>query len=172
MSVSSERKASLIIEKWTADLRSKDRKYTAVSGNFDELFSKLHEADLDFDLIHPMIDYIAKKHYPPEFTARKTYDKQEKQLKNLSYREFLDNWHKEIKEKALESFCAFFQHEVQTDEEKKYGSMSAKEYNAQRKYAESFKAITFEELQDRMKKIEIDLTKDLETTEDDNGKRE
>lgn len=169
MSTTSERKADLIFEKWTIDLRNKDRSMANVSKNFDELFNQLFEADIEFDVVHPMVEIVARKHYPPDRVARHTYDDLERKQGHLTYREFVDNWCKEIKDKAFESFYAFFSNDVQTPEEKKFGSMSVKEYRLQRKYAESFPEITFEELEQRMKKIEIDLTQNLDLPEDDDG---
>ena len=79
-------------------------------------------------------------------------------------------WKKEIKESAVQSFYAFFNSELPTEEEKKYGSMSAREYRAQRKYADSFPTITYEEIQKRMKQLEIDLTQPLDVDlGDDDG---
>lgn len=169
MSAASEKKADLIFEKWTVELRNKDRSLGSVSQNFDELFSQLFEADIEFAVVHPMVEIIAKRHYPPDRVARHTYDDLERKHGDITYREFMDNWCAEIKGKAFESFYAFFSNEVQTPEEKKYGSMSPKEYRAQRKHADSFPEITFEELTERMKKIEIDLTQNLDLPEDDDG---
>ena len=168
MSATSEKKADLIFEKWTIELRNKDRSMANVSKNFDELFNQLFEAGIEFDVVHPMVEIVAKRHYPQDRIARRTYDDLERKT-GITYKEFMDTWCKEIKDKAFESFYAFFSNDVQTTEEKKFGSMSVKEYRLQRKYAESFPEITFEELQDRMRKIEIDLTKNLDLPEDDDG---
>lgn len=169
MSVSSEKKADLIFEKWTVELRNRDRKLATVSSNFDELFEKLSDAEIEFEVVHPMVEIIAKRHYPPDAVAKRTYNNLDRKMGHLTYKEYVDNWCEEIKAKAFESFYAFFSNEVQTPEEKKYGSMSAKEYRAQRKHAESFPELTFEELTERMKKIEIDLTQNLDLPEDDDG---
>jgi len=157
------KQATLIIEKWIAELKDKDRSRANVAGNFDDLFSQLSNADIDFDTVHEMLDQIAKAHYPSDFIARKTYDATEKRKGSdrKSYQEFIDGWKKDIKETALQSFYAFFDSELPKEEEKQYGRMSAREYRAQRKYAESFPIITFEEIQQRMKQLETDLTQPL-----------
>lgn len=169
MSISSEKKADLILEKWTIELRNKDRKLASVSSNFDELFEKLSDAEIEFNIVHPMVELIAKRHYPPDVVAKRSYNDLERKQGHLTYREFVDNWCNEIKAKAFESFYAFFNNEVQTTEEKKHGNMSAREYHLQRKHADSYPELTFEQLQERMKKIEVDLTHKLDLPEDDNG---
>ena len=157
------KQATLILEKWIAELKDKDRSRANVASNFDDLFSQLSNIEIDFDTAHEMIDDAAKAHYPSDFIARKTYDATEKRKGSdrKSYQEFIDGWKKDIKETALQSFYAFFDSELPKEEEKQYGSMSAREYRAQRKYAESFPIITFEEIQKRMKQLEVDLTQPL-----------
>lgn len=164
--------ASLLFEKWVSELKDKDRSRANVASNFDDLFNQLSNADIEFDDVHEMIDSIAKAHYPSDFIARKTYDATEKKRgsERKTYQEFIDGWKKEIKESAVQSFYAFFDSELPSEEEKKYGSMSAREYRAQRKYADSFPTITYEEIQKRMKQLEIDLTQPLDVDlGDDNG---
>lgn len=167
-----KKQANLILEKWIAELKDKDRSRAFVASNFDDLFLTLSKADIDFDIVHEMIDTAARAHYPSDFIARKTYDATEKKRgsERKSYQEFIDGWKKEIKESAIQSFYAFFNNELPTEEEKQYGSMSAREYRAQRKYAESFPVLTFEEIQKRMKKMETDLTQPLDVDlGDDDG---
>lgn len=167
-----KKQANLILEKWIAELKDKDRSRAFVASNFDDLFLTLSKAEIDFDIVHEMIDTAARAHYPSDFIARKTYDATEKKRgsERKTYQEFIDGWKKEIKESAIQSFYAFFNNELPTEEEKQYGSMSAREYRAQRKYAESFPVLTFEEIQKRMKKMETDLTQPLDVDlGDDDG---
>lgn len=157
--------ANLILEKWIAELKDKDRSRAHVASNFDDLFLLLSKADIDFDIVHEMIDTAAKAHYPSDFIARKTYDATEKKRgsERKTYQEFIEGWKKEIKESAIQSFYAFFNNsELPTEEEKQFGSMSAREYRAQRKYAESFPVITYEEIQKRMQQLQNDLTQPLD----------
>jgi hypothetical protein len=155
--------ATVILEKWTAELKDKDRSRANVSSNFDDLFNALFNADIDFDTAHEIIETAAKAHYPSDFIARKTYDATEKRkgADKKSYQEFIDGWKKDIKETAVQSFYAFYDGQS-PKEEPQFGKMSAREYRAQRKYAESFPIITFEEIQQRMKQLEVDLTQPLD----------
>lgn len=172
----SEKRAKLIIERWAAELEHKDRTLSAVSGNFDEVFYELWKASVDFETVHEMLPDIVKHHLPNNFIASNTYKARKHQL-NQSFTEFMNDWKKLLKDKALQSFYSYFSVEGEDEfkeEEKKYGNMSAQEYRRQRKYAESFPELDWRKLKaqmdEAMKNIENDLDIDVEVEGGQDGK--
>lgn len=151
----SQDNAQLIFEKWKAELRSKDRSRKAVPGNFDELFEELKRDGVDFQTAHDILPKAIKAHQPSASLAKKFY-KELKKASNFSKteQEFIDDWNQSISDAGTESFYSFFdlKKEVKDDDEPKvFGNMSAREYRAQRKYAESFPVIDTNELEERLR---------------------
>jgi hypothetical protein len=134
----------LIFDEWKANLKSKDRAASAVTGNFDELFEELKRANATFDEAHSILPKAIKAHLPPPAVAKNTYKLSKTNPKVASYseKEFIEQWHQDINDKGTASFFDIFPRpKVDTDDDgepKVYGQMSAKEYRAQRRYADSF----------------------------------
>lgn len=133
-------KAELIFDKWKAELANKDRSRTAVEGNFDELFSNLHRSKIKFDDAYAILDIAIKAHLPSDSIAKNTY----RRLKRTAHiakseTEFVTEWKANISAKAKQVFYSLYDIEGTdtSNEEVKYGSMSAQEYRKQRKYADS-----------------------------------
>jgi len=128
-------RARLIIERWGTALGSKSKTMNSVSDNFDEVIYGLHTAKISFDVVYDLLDRIVKIHQPNNSTIKYTY-KRMKDI-NIGVDEFGEDWIKRIRDKCFESFYSFYELEEPV-EEKKFGSMSAREYSKQRKHAESF----------------------------------
>jgi hypothetical protein len=133
--------ANLMLERWIAELRTKDRTTANVGNNFDEIFSALYNAGISFDDAYALVDKAVKAHYPSASTARKVYKlkKYEWSTMDKTEREFIDDWNNSIKDIGLQVFYNYFQ--IEGDEavkkKKTYGSMSQGEYLKQRKYIDA-----------------------------------
>ena len=136
----------LILEKWIADLASKDRSRPNVAANFDELFSEWYHAGISFEDAYALVDTAIKAHLPSAHMARTTYRKLKGSpgfIKTES--EFVADWNKSIKDTGLQVFYNYFQIDGENpvqQEKKSYGNMSTAEYLKQRRYADSFPTIT------------------------------
>lgn len=132
-------KAELIFDKWKAELVGKDRSRTAVSGNFDELFSSWHRAKISFDDAYALLDIAIKAHYPSDSAAKNTFRRLKREAhiqKNET--EFISEWKNNISAAGKQVFYSLYDIEgTNPKQEVKYGNMSAQEYRKQRKYAES-----------------------------------
>ena len=74
----------------------------------------------------------------------------------MTEKEFIDQWNQDIADKCSAAFFAIFPIEKPKDpdddgEPKVFGNMSAKEYAAQRRYADQFPVLNTEELERRMR---------------------
>jgi hypothetical protein len=140
----------LIFDQWQASLKSKGVKREHVRPNFEELFQKWQSAGASFnDLYEDRLPKAIKAHLPVSSVAKNVYLKLKTLPKfNKSEKEFVEDWHKSIHDAATEAFFEFFKPPLfdQDDEPKVYGSMSLKEYRAQRKYADQFPAIKTDDL--------------------------
>ncbi len=163
----------LIYEKWKASLREKDRSREFVSSNFDELFDAFNSAGATFEEAHSYLQQAIKVHSPSPGLAKATW----KMVKNsptnseLTEREFMDGWLKDIADKATNSFYHVYPLPKDKDDDpepKVYGSMSAKEYKLQRKHADSYPVLDTEDLERRLKSDAYNPVEDI-LGEDDNG---
>jgi hypothetical protein len=158
--------AEHILKKWTAELSSKDRSRHAVPKNFEELMYEMWCSSVPFDIVEELLPEAIKAHLPNKFIADITF----KQLKSAGiaktdFQEFMESWKKNITDKAYEAFYEQYPIDgVEQQEEKKFGNMSAKEYTAQRKYAESFPILNIEELKQKREEF-----MKVEQQGDDNG---
>ena len=141
----------LILTQWSASLRSKNRKKDGIRPNFEELFQSWLSAGASFDdLYEERLPKAINAHLPISSVIRNTYSS----LKALdrkfkkTEKEFTEEWNKGIHDLATETFFEFFKPPTfdQDDEPKVYGSMSLKEYRAQRRYAEQFPTIKTDNL--------------------------
>ena len=145
----------LIYEKWKASLREKDRSREFVSGNFDELFDAFNSAGATFEEAHAYLQQAIKVHLPSAGLARATWKMVKTNPTNAekTEKEFIDDWHKDIGDKATNSFYHVFPLPEEKDdykEPKVYGSMSAKEYKLQRRHADSYPVLDLEALEQNL----------------------
>lgn len=147
--------AELILEKWIASLKNRDRSKDAVAGNFDELFSDLKRANISFNDAHALLEPATKAHFPKKAVVKNVW-KNSKALHEVfsTESEFEADWNQTIKAHAVEAFFANYPlklDEDDDDEPKIYGNMSAKEYRAQRQYVEKFPILDTDKLIKEMK---------------------
>ena len=132
----------LVLVEWIAALKSKDRSRKSVRPNFEELFQKWKDLDAGFDdLYETYLPKAIKAHQPLSSVARSTYKSlKQKTLIDKTEKEFIEEWNSSIEGTGTEVFFEFFPATpIDHDPEPKvYGSMSATEYRAQRRYAEQF----------------------------------
>lgn len=170
----------LIFEEWEANLKTKDRSAGAVSSNFEELFDALKAAGANFDEARALLPKATKAHQPAPALARNTYKnaKSSPKVSGFSEKEFIDQWNKDIADKATGAFYSVFprpkaKNEDDDGEPKVYGSMSVKEYKAQRRHADAYPILDTEELEKKMMQgtynpIE-DIASILDKKKDSNG---
>ncbi len=145
----------LIYEQWKAALQQKDRSRKYVSGNFDELFDQLHSAGATFEEAHTYLQPATKMHLPNPALARATWKRVKNEPSNaeLSEKDFIDGWNKDITDKATNSFFSIFPRPLSPKEEAKskmIQGMTREEYNLQQKIASRFKVLDTEELEKRL----------------------
>jgi len=143
--------AEIILDKWRASLKLKDRSKDHVASNFEELFSELREADVTFDVAREVLPLAIQAHYPPVAVRRRTYEGI-KHLVKVSEKEFTDSWLGHIKDTATNIFYEVYppplssQAKIKSAPEQK-PVMSKKEYAAMRRYADSFPILDTTELE-------------------------
>jgi hypothetical protein len=170
MSNPDNKRARLILERWAADLRDKDRSRFKVTENFEELFNEMWRASIPFEIVHDMVSDAIKEHLPSGFVAKKTYATLKHQLQGKNYNEFLEDWKESIKDKAFQAFYTFYPIDGEGEkEEKKYGNMSAQEYTKQLKYASSFPTIDIEALKKQREKMMHDIDANFSDLEEEDG---
>ncbi len=133
-------KAELIFDKWKAELVGKDRSRSAVSGNFDELFSNWFRSKVSFDDAYALLDTAIKAHLPTDSIAKNTFKRLKRQAGiSKNEIEFIGEWKQNISATAKQVFYSLYDIDGvnSSPDEVKYGSMSAQEYRKQRKYANS-----------------------------------
>ena len=145
------KRACLILERWQAELASKDRSRSSLAANFEELFYDLYSANIPLEVAHDLLKVATAHHFPSHSVAKFTY-KNVKRDPNQTFAEFLDGWKQLITNEATVAFNSFYSVEGENTkkEEKKHGSMSAQEYMKQRKYADSFVTIDTDALQEKI----------------------
>ena len=156
----------LIYEKWKASLREKDRSREFVSANFDELFDAFNSAGATFEEAHAYLQQATKVHLPTLGLAKATWKMVKGNPANseMTEKEFIDGWHKDIGDKAVNSFYHVYALPEDKDDDpepKVYGSMSSKEYKLQRRHAESYPILNTEELEKRLQTGVYDPVKDI-----------
>lgn len=160
-------KSDLLFQQWVASLATRDRTKKAVQNNFEDLFRMLKNEGLVLESAYEYLPKAIKAHSPSASLIRNKY----KQLKvagaiSTPEKEFADSWNKDIADKANVAFFDVFPIETKTEEPEDpviYGSMTAKEYRAQRKHAESYPVLDTEELERRIQKTTYDPMQDLTT---------
>jgi len=158
-------KTDLLFEQWVTSLVDRDRTKNAVQNNFEELFRSLKNEGLTIETAHEYLAKATKAHQPSTSLVKNVH----KKLKTtgaitFSEKEFLDSWNKGIADKANTAFFEVFPVEIKAEEPEEpviYGSMTVKEYKAQRKHAQAYPRLDTEELERRMQKTTYDPMLDL-----------
>lgn len=136
--MSDNKLAKLIFERWAADLKDKDKTFKNVSSNFDELFYELWKGSVPFEAAHDIVREAVAEHLPSQSVAKWTY-KNARNNMGKTFQEYLDDWKKDIKSAAHQSFFSFYKLEDESEQKVlEHGNMSEKEYIAQRRYADAF----------------------------------
>lgn len=153
----------LIFTEWKASLKTRDRSKDAVFGNFEDLFEKLRSSGASFEEAHSLLPKAIKAHQPTPGLARSIYKNLKASHKTSdSEKDWIDQWNQDIADKATNAFFSSFplpKNKDDDDEPKVYGNMSAKEYRAQRRYADQFPILNVEELERR---IQVDTYNPLD----------
>jgi hypothetical protein len=152
----------LIFAEWKASLKSRDRSHRSVRPNFEELFQRWKDIDASFEeLYENWLPKAIKAHQPAPSVARNAYRKFKNTIPRFdkTEKEFIEEWNQSIEDTATEAFFELFPAPRldEDDEPKVYGSMSAKEYRAQRKYAEQFPILDTTELEKRWQDKQYNL---------------
>lgn len=140
----------IALVEWTASFNNSSKKTKDARANFDELFQKWKAAGATFDDLYEIyLPKAIKVHLPKPAVAREVYRRLQNKM-GKTEKEFLEDWNSKIESDATELFFDYFptkSPEVDHDPEPKvYGSMSATEYRAQRRYAEQFPILDTREL--------------------------
>lgn len=141
----------IILVEWIASLKSRDRSRKAVRPNFEDLFQKWKDVGAVFDDVYETsLPKAIKAHMPVSSVARNTYKglKQKVAGFDKTEKEFIEEWNSTIEATGQEVFFEFFPvMPIDHDPEPKvYGSMSATEHRAQRRYADQFPTLNTDEL--------------------------
>lgn len=148
--------AQLIFERWESTLNPARRKHNMLSSTLDELFEELKSDGTSFDDARAILAQTIKVMQPAQSVVKVIYKNRSKEawMKEKSEKEFVEEWVKGVVTKCNESFYAFFEIKSKDDDDDKepkvYGNMSAREYTAQRRYAESFPVLDTAALEERM----------------------
>lgn len=142
----------LLFEQWKASLASRDRKTPSIQGNFEDLFQSLKDEGLVLESAFEYMSKAVKAHSPNTGLIKNVFKKIKKAgTEYSSEKEFEEQWVKDIAERASIAFFNIFPVQTKKNEEENepviYGSMTAKEYKAQRKHAEEYPRFSTEELE-------------------------
>jgi hypothetical protein len=172
--MSNHKKLEIALVEWTANLKSRDRARKSVRPNFEELLQKWKDLDATFDELYDspetgglsLLQKAIKAHQPVSSVARNTY-KTLKTLIDKTEKEFIEEWQASIEATGQEVFFEFYPATAldKDTEPKVFGSMSAREYRAQRRYAEQFPILDTTELEKRWneQKYNLDIEDMIET---------
>lgn len=145
---SDQEKADLLLDKWKAELKFKDRSRMAVEGNFDGLFVTLFKSKIPFVIAYEIMGKAIKAHMPNDSVVKSTYIKI-KSVIGKTKEEYESDWRENIDAKGKQVFYSYYNIDGtsgNSDEELKYGSMSATEYRKQRAYVDAMPAIDWENI--------------------------
>lgn len=163
--------ADLILQKWIAELPSKDRSTKGgAPANFDELFSDLKSAGVSFDDAHALLPQAVKAHEPNSYIKKVTWEKVKKHFDG-NQQQFILEWIETLRISATEAFFANYPLKINDDDDgepKVYGNMSEAEYKRQRKYADNFPRIDTTQLIKQMKERQSIILNEKDFLGDDN----
>lgn len=158
--MSNSKAIELILAQWIASLKSRDRSAKSVRPNFEDLFEQWKNSGASFEELYEdptsevkgstPLSRAIKAHQPNSSIARSSYKKFKQIIPNFdkTEKEFVEEWNKSIEDTATEAFFDFYPPpKLDEDTEPKvFGNMSAKEYSAQRRYADQFPTLDTAEL--------------------------
>ena len=149
-------KLDLIYERWKASLKNKDRSRQYVESNFEELWNDFRKADATIEEARSYLADAIKVHLPAPALTKFTWRTARNNPLNRdkSEKEWVDDWNKDIADKATNSLYDTFPLPVDDDvdpDPKVYGQMSAREYKLQRRQAESYPVLDVEALERKIK---------------------
>lgn len=140
--------ARIILKKWVSALKDKDKSWASVAVNFEELFADWFTHGIDMQEAHELLEEAVRHHYPPAAVVRPVYQRAKSNGKmQLSEKEFIVQWQKNIHDVAIKTFFEWYQLEAPESErpyspkEKHFGSVSGADYKEMRKFADSFPEI-------------------------------
>jgi len=157
-----EKLAKRLFDQWKVNIKrksSKERGWSSVETNFDELFFELHKYEIPYELAEKYIHEAALVHMPTYMVVENVWKSMKAKHPGLDKKQWLDDWKTGIGEMAQASFFNWYQ-PVEEKVETPTGGMDAQEYARQRRYADKFQAITPAELklleEKRQKALESD----------------
>jgi hypothetical protein len=148
MTKSDQQKADLLFEKWKAELKLKDRSRVAVEGNFDQLFSVINKSKIPFAMAYEIMGKAIKAHMPSDEVVKGSYNRI-KSVIGKTKDQYEKDWKENIDAKGKQVFYSYYNIDGtvgDTNEETKYGSMSATEYRKQRAYVEAMPILDWENI--------------------------
>jgi len=158
----------LIFSEWKANLRHRDRSAPYVTANFEELLEELRKANATFEEAHALLPKAIKAHQASPALIKSVYksSKTNPKVAYMTEKEFAEQWNQDIHDKATAAFFDVFPRpKVNPDDDgepKVYGQMSAKEYRAQRRYADSFPRLNTEALERTLREQTYNPVEDLD----------
>lgn len=159
-----EKLAKRLFDQWKSGIKrksSKERGWSHVEANFDELFFELHKYDVPYEMAEIYIHEAALVHMPTYMVVENVWKTMKARNPGLDKKQWLDDWKEGIVEMSQISFFNWYQ-PTETKVETPTGGMDAQEYVKQRRYADKFQAITPAEL----KLLEEKRQKALESEDD------
>ena len=103
----SKTKASHIYEKWCVDYVDMDKKRDSIRDNFDQLFFELFNASVSWEEARELAEDAIKHHLPSSSTAKHIWSLKKKFIK-LQFKEWVESWEQDIRNKGLASFYDLF----------------------------------------------------------------
>lgn len=161
---SDKARANHIFKKWSASLANRDRSKGSLDENFGDLFYDFWAASIPFKVAEEFLPDAVGAHMPSSYIANITY-KQAKAAKrhgDQSFNEYMKSWKALIQDKATAAFYNQYPIDGVEEKEKKFGSMSAQEYNKQRRYAESFPHVDLDELENKRQQFLKSLSESVD----------
>ncbi len=164
ITTSQRRTAKLILDRWKADLTQMNRSFDSVADNFDDLVSNMYLAEVPFELAEENINAAILEHYPSTQIAKMVWkNAKSKKQTDLDFSAYINEWKEAISKEGKRVFYGRYKllsDKTVKENTKTSGSMSQKEYRAQRRYAESFPVLD-------TSKIEVKIKDKIEEMEND-----
>src|SRR5688500_5164839 len=133
---------ALIFQQWVASLAGRDRTRVALQGNFEDLFLSLKCEGLILESAYAFLVKVIEVVELISALVKNVFKKMKTRGGMFATeKEFEESWRKDIAEKANIAFFESFPIEVKEEEPEDpvlFGSMTAKEYKAQRKHADAY----------------------------------
>lgn len=159
-------KHELFFQQWVASLKTRDRTRNAIYGNFEELFLGLKNSGLILESAYEYLAKAIKAHEPTPALVRNVYRRLKATGKAFTTeKEFYESWCKDIADKANSAFFDIFPVELEEEPVDPiiFGTMTAQEYRAQRRYAEEFPQLDLDALEKRILAADYNPIEDITT---------